>query len=460
LNFNTLIDNLPEVEHPKRKLDFKERMKWTLAALVIFFVLGMIPLYGLDPSYSAQFETLSVLLAAKFGSLITLGIGPIVTGSIILQLLKGADIIKFDLNTREGKRKYQGIQKLFAIGFILLENGLYVLSGALPPATRTPLNIALLLTQLIAGGVIIMLLDEVVSKWGIGSGISLFIAAGVSQRIFTNALSIITGSNDLPIGRIPMIITLLLRGMPAQTLFPALTVASTIIVFVMAVYFQSIKVNIPLSFGRVRGYGIKWPLKFVYTSNIPVILIAALIASMQFWGLMLDNMGLPILGEFEERSTAGGTTKVPVSGLVKYLRPPKLSDLLLHGVFSDAFISLIVYSVFMLGGAVLFSVLWVNVGGQDPSTVAEQILSSGLSIPGFRRDKRILERILARYINPLTIMGGFSVGLLAVTADLFNALASGTGILLTVMILYDFYERVQREYGTDLTALFKSLIEK
>ena len=100
-------------------------------------------------------------------------------------------------------------------------------------------------------------------------------------------------------------------------LWPLISIVATVIVFAMVVYLQSMKVEIPLSLGRVRGLSIKWPLKFIYTSNMPVILVAALIASMSFWGLMLNNMGLPLLGRFEAQ--AGGGQPVAVSGLAKYL---------------------------------------------------------------------------------------------------------------------------------------------
>ena len=148
------LNNLPEVKTPKTKVPFNQRIMWTALCLGIYFVLSLVPLYGLSPAYKAQFETISILLAASFGSIITLGIGPIVTGSIILQLLSGAEVIKIDTNTKEGKRRYQGLQKLFSIFFIIFENAVYVLSGALPPASPTALNLFILIIQLIIGGFI------------------------------------------------------------------------------------------------------------------------------------------------------------------------------------------------------------------------------------------------------------------------------------------------------------------
>src|SRR3989338_3459400 len=103
--YNSVINNLPEVAKPmQKKLSFNEKLKWTLIVLVIFFVLGLIPLYGLGDNALSSFQFLSIILGAEFGSIISLGIGPIVTASIVLQLLNGSGVLKFDLTTPDGKR--------------------------------------------------------------------------------------------------------------------------------------------------------------------------------------------------------------------------------------------------------------------------------------------------------------------------------------------------------------------
>jgi len=455
--FGDIFANLPEVTKPLKKLSLKDKLIWTGVVLVLYFILSMLPLYGLSTSYVAQFETLSILLAASFGSIITLGIGPLVTGSIMLQLLTGAEIIKVDTKTPEGRKKYQGLQKMFSIFFIVFENGAYVMSGALPPATPGLFSIALLVIQLIIGGLILMLLDEVSSKWGIGSGISLFIAAGVSREIITRGLSpMIDPRTQLPIGDLPKIIMLISQGNSSQIFFPVLNIVSTIVIFVMAIYFSGIQINIPLSFGKVSGFGIKWPIKWFYTSNIPVILTAALLASLQFWALMMAHAGMPLLGTFEKVSVGGGQySEQAVSGLALYLNNPSIAQIFEFGLTQDKMISMIFYAVFMIVGSVIFAYLWLNVGKASPSDVADQILSSGLGIPGFRRDKRILEKILARYILPLAILGGITVGCLATLADLLGALSRGTGILLTVMIVYQFYESMQKSHMEEMSPMLK-----
>ncbi|PIO00464.1 preprotein translocase subunit SecY [archaeon CG10_big_fil_rev_8_21_14_0_10_43_11] len=451
------LSNLPEIKAPTGRINLNSKLMWTLAALVIYFILGSIPIYGLSPAYKSQFETLAILLAANFGSLLSLGIGPIVTASIILQLLQGAGVFKIDTSTPEGKAKFQGLQKVFGIVFIVFENALYVMSGALPSADGSPFTIMLMIVQLIVAGLVVLYLDELVSKYGVGSGISLFIAAGVSAQIFANGLSPLPDPTNpsLPTGQVWKVLALFLQGQLEAVLWPLVSIVATIVVFGLSVYLQATKVEIPLSFGRVRGHSIKWPLKFIYTSNIPVILVAALIASMQFWGLMMFNLGIPLLGSFEPSSDG---QMVAASGLVKYMNPPTLRKIILAPEVSD-FISFGVYLFMMSFGAMFFSILWVMIGNQDPGTVADQILSSNLQIPGFRRDKRIITRMLARYITPLTVLGGLSVGILAAVADLLGALSRGTGILLSVMIVYGMYEQISRESMEDANPLIRKLLK-
>lgn len=459
--FDNILTNLPEVTGPEQKrLSFKEKLKWTGIVLVLFFVLGLIPLFGLGTNALQQFEYLSLILGAEFGSLISLGIGPIVTGSIVLQLLNGSGILKFDLTTHEGKKRFQGLQKLLSIFFVIFESSVYVFMGGLAPppelvGTSAYFHIQLLLVfQLFLGGIMIMFMDEVVSKWGFGSGISLFIAAGVSQEIFIRALSPLPSpaNPNIATGAIPALFQSLSAGDPITAALMIAAVLSTILVFVIAVYSQSMKVEIPLSFGRIRGHGIRWPLSFMYTSNIPVILMAALMANVHLWARLLQNWGFPVLGKF-----VGNT---PVSGLVAWIFSPDLVGKLIKGSLTFADIShSLVYMLVMVGGAVMFSIFWVQTSGMDARSLANQMMASGLQIPGFRRDQRVLERLLNRYIWPLTIMGAIAVGFLASMADLTGALSRGTGILLSVMIVYRLYEEVAKQHMMDMHPMMRKFIE-
>ena len=173
---------IPAVKGPEqKKLPFKEKLKWTVLILLAFFILSAIPLYGLGENSLAQFSQLSIILGASFGSILSLGIGPIVTASIVLQLLVGSGILKYDMTSHEGKAKFQGLQKILSIFFVIFESIIYVIKGGLAP--QIGISPLILIFQLFIGGILILYMDEVINKWGFRSGISLFIVAGVSQQI-------------------------------------------------------------------------------------------------------------------------------------------------------------------------------------------------------------------------------------------------------------------------------------
>ncbi len=437
---------IPEVEKPKQaRLSFNDKLKWTLTILVLYYVLSLIPLYGLDPGSVQTFEFFSTILGASLGSLITLGIGPIVTASIVLQLFVGTGILNIDLTSHEGKAKYQNLQKIFSFVFIIIESTMYVLLGGLRPpqelmgtSAYTYMEIFLII-QIIIGGILILYMDEVVSKWGFGSGISLFILAGVARTLVVRSLNPFPSPRapDLPIGAIPALFKAISMGEPTTATLLISSLVATLLVFFIVAFAQSIRVEIPLSFGMVRGYGIRWPLRFFYTSNIPVILIASLLASIQLFGKLITG---------NEYSWLNGVN------IVERILTNSLT-------FTDL-VHAVVYVFIMVFGSLIFSIFWVQTAGLDAKSQAKQITASGLQIAGFRRDPRAIERLLNRYIPALTVVGGASVGLLAALADLTGALAGGTAILLAVMIAYNLYEEIAQQHAMDMYPVLRKIIKK
>jgi preprotein translocase subunit SecY len=116
---------------------------------------------------------------------------------------------------------------------------------------------------------------------------------------------------------------------------------------------------------------------------------------------------------------------------------------------ADVLHSIVYILVFVLGSTI-FSIFWVNTAGMDSKSIAEQFKSQSIIIPGFRHDPRIIEKVLDKYIPVLTVLGGAFVGFLAAFADLTSAIGSGTGILLTVMIVYQFYEQITAQHHDDI----------
>ncbi len=455
-----LFQNLPEIKRPiEKKLSFNTKLKWTIIILLSFFILANISLYGVSKGFLDRFEFLEVILGTDFGSIISLGIGPIVMASIILQLLVGSGLINIDTKTEEGKKYFQGLQKLGVLFFIVFEAVVYVVMGGIDAVDGYT---SIVIFQLILGGLAIMLMDELSTKWGFYSGISLFIVAGVAWRIFTGLFQFINPSGEICLldfsgtpcaGKILIIIQSLLNGASTELLSASVAIISTILIFLLVVWAQNLKVEIPLSYERLRGYSLKWPLQFFYASVTPVILVSALSANIQLFAGLLENwLGhATFLGGFSQGQ--------PISGLSFWIGSTNIVESLIRGSFQKALIlQSVIHLIFYMAFAAIFAVFWVKTSGTDESTQAKNILASGLQMPGFRKDPRVIESILKRYIMPLTIMGGLAIGALSSIADLLGALTSGTAILLAVMIMYQLYTNVAQQHALDMHPAMRKLM--
>ena len=475
MDLRNIFSFIPEVKKPsEKKLDFNVKLKWTLVVLVSFFVLANISLFGLSNNALERFEYLAIILGTDFGSIISLGIGPIVMASIILQLLTGAGILNIDTTTAEGKKFFQGIQKLLVFFFIIFEAMIYVLMQGLQAAEGFT---GLVIFQLILGGLAIFYMDDLTTKWGFGSGVSLFIGAGVSWRLFTSAFQFINQEgrnclldfgNTACSGKVLVMIQSVINKFPIEFTSALAAILATVGIFLAVVWVQSLKVEIPLSYGRIRGYGVKWPLSFFYASVIPVILTAALVANLQLFGGLLENAASKCL---EESCT--GMAKFAsyfgflghfiegqaVSGFAFWVGSTNILELLIRGgLLTRHLIQGLTHVLFFAVFATIFSIFWVKTSGMDAKAQAHKISSSGLQVAGFRQDERILESILDRYIMPLTVMGGISIGLLASITDLLGALVSGTAILLVIMIMFQFYQNIAQQHSVDMNPAMRKFI--
>jgi preprotein translocase subunit SecY len=369
------------------------------------------------------------------------------------------------------------LQKILTFFFIIFEAAIYVLMQGLQAA---PGLAPLLIFQLCLGGLAIYYMDDLMTKWGFGSGISLFIAAGASWQLITSALQFVDqqgqncllnfGKTACP-GKIFVLIQAIIDKYPIELVSAAGAIIVTIIIFLVIVWAQSLKVEVPLSYGKLRGYNVKWPLSFFYTSVIPVILTAALIVSVQVFGGILETAAAPCL---ITGGTCTGLAKFAshfgflghfvngqaVSGLSFWLGSTNLLELTIRGGFLPRYLlqGLTHTFVYVLLSTV-FAIFWVKTSGMDAKTQAHKIAASGLQIAGFRQDERVLESILERYILPLTVMGGIAIGLLASVTNLMGALISGTAILLVIMIFFQFYQSIAQQHQTDMNPAFRKFMK-
>lgn len=451
--FGPLSRFLPEVGAPTRKVSFNEKLFWTAMALILFLIMGEIPLYNVGGG-GWQLESLRIIFASNRGTLTELGIGPIVTGGLILQLLIGSGIIAADLGNPDDRALFSAANKVFSIVLTGVQASAYLIGGVYGSLNVT--TSIIIFIQLLFAGVVLMLLDEMLQKgWGMGSGISLFILAGVAQRIMWDSFGITPDMADgKRYGAFIAFGETILRGQPIVNAFfrfdseGALTnlptmlgFITTIVVFILVIYMEGVRVELPISHADYRGFRGKYPIKLLYVSNLPVIFASALFANVYVFAQLLSNQPwgrgnfwVSLLGTF---GAEGGT---PTGGLAYYVTSPRS----IAEVAADP-LRAFVFAGIMVTFAVIFSITWLEVGGLGPKTVAKQLVDSGMQVPGFRRSGRSIELILKRYIPVVTILGGAIVGLIAAVSEFFGVFGTGTGILLAVGILYQYYQLLVQE---------------
>jgi preprotein translocase SecY subunit len=440
---------LPQVPKPKKKLSLQSRLLWCGGILLIYMVMGQTPLFG---ATTPEFDFLAfarVIFASQQGTLVELGIGPIVTAGLLMQLLRGSDILKFDFKKPEERGVFQTATKLVTYIVIAAESIVYGIA-VYGPGVADPSVLYILIGQLMGASIIIMFLDETVQKgWGIGSGISLFIMAGVAQQILWSMFSPLPAGDGFSIGILPYIGQSVMAGDISNIFFRYNQLPSifglclTAGILLILVYVQGMKIEIPIVSTRYRGFSAVYPIKLMYTSNIPVILASALTANAVFIGQMLwaninpqnNNPFMNILVQFDPTNPS-----TPIGGLVYYVTPPRGLDV----VALDPFRA-VGYIIFLVSIVIIFGKLWVELGGLSPKSAAKNLLDADVQVPGFRRSNEPIEALLEKYIPSVTLIGSAILGLLAGVSDVLGVFGSGIGILLMVDILINYYNQLIRE---------------
>lgn len=450
---------MPEVIAPERKVAFQQRLMWTGVTLLIFLVMSEIPLYGIASSDGSDpLYWLRMMLASNRGTLMELGISPIVSAGMVFQLLQGTKLITVDMSNKNDRDQFQTAQKLFAILLAVGQATVYVLTGMYGPPSSLGTGVCLLLVlQLVFAGIVVILLDELLQKgYGLGSGISLFTATNVCEQVFWKAFAPTTsniGKGTEFEGAVVALFHLLgsrkdkkralLEAFYRSHLPNMFQLIATIFVFLLVVYLQGFRIELPIKSTRQRGpYGL-YPIRLFYTSNIPIMLQSALSSNIFIISQMLfvrwpNNIFVKILGSWDTRQ--GAAQLYAVSGLAYYIQPPlSFTEALLDPIKT------IIYIIFVLGSCAVFSTTWIEISGASPRDVAKQFKEQGLVIAGHRDTSAYRE--LKKVIPTAAAFGGATIGALSVFCDLMGTLGSGTSILLSVTTIYGYYELAMKEGG-------------
>jgi len=442
---------IPSAPRPVRKVSLGKRLLFTMLVAIAYVMLASTKLYGIQMAgRGAISPIISIILAMQSGTFAQLGIGPIVTAGLILQILVGAKIIDIDLNDPEARKNFTLASKGLGIILAIVEATGFVVSGVywyVPQAVPIWVKVAVV-AQLIWGGIIIIMLDEAVQKgWGLGSGVSLFILIGVAWRFFGDLLT------PHPIqsgGEVYGLIPYIVNSVRSNTLnfwyifverlamgYPTIVgfLTSLFLIAILS-YLNAARINVPIVISRYGGIKTKVPLQLLYVTNIPVLLTGILISDIILFLSLLQNY-------------IGVNT---VNNIRQYLSPPTLYSFVYRPWQA------ITYTVMFMVLCILFGLLWVEIAGLNPEAQAENLVKSGLEIPGMRRNPRVLASYLARYIYPLTVFSSLAVAIISLVGDIFGSYGTGTGILLAVGIVYNYYQLLVYERTLEMYPMLSRLL--
>ncbi|ELU42349.1 protein transport protein SEC61 alpha subunit [Rhizoctonia solani AG-1 IA] len=451
----------------RQSIPFNHKILWTAVTLLVFLVCSQVPLYGIMSSDSSDpLYWMRVILASNRGTLMELGISPIVTSGMIMQLLAGANLIEIDFNLKEDRALFGAAQKLFALIISVGHATVYVLTGLYGQPSELGAGVCLLLIlQLVVGALIVILLDELLQKgYGLGSGVSLFIATNICESIVWKAFSpttVNTGRGPEFEGAIVALFHMLFtwndksralkEAFWRERLPNIMNLIATVVVFAVVIYLQGFRIEIPVKSNRFRGQRGSYPVKLFYTSNMPIMLESALTSNVYILSQMLfnrfpDNFLVRMLGVWEPLEDS--QQLMAKSGIAYYMSPPHT----LKAAFLDP-IHTAIYVTFILTACALFSKTWIEVSGSGPRDVAKQLKDQQMVMAGHREGSMYKE--LKRVIPTAAAFGGAILGLLSVSADLMGALGSGTGILMAVTIIYNWEIGMRESGGPEMSSLWE-----
>jgi preprotein translocase subunit SecY len=456
---NSFLTIIPTVSRPPRRIPLSRRLFWTAVVATVYILMTITPLYGVAHTQQQQGTQqaqllLSIIFGTAYGTLAHLGIGPIVIAGILLEVFAFSGLLNLDLNKRKDRLKFTLLLKWTALGIAALEAVAYVLAGQFGEVT--PLGGVLVVVQLLIATVIIILLDDLMSKgWGIGSAISLIIFLGVSRQIFLSLFSwdFVKDDNEslhlyglLPAlgaalydlftrGDATALVGLVNRPVVLNgqiTYLPDFVgLLSTLVLAFVILYMEMMKVNIPVTAGQYRGIKFTIPLRFVYVSVLPIIFTTySLLLVGQLLLPFADN---PVVGE-----------------VVQVIFLP-------HRFFFNV-PALILHYLLYVALAIAFAWVWVQLAGLSAEDQARQFTQSQLHVPGFRQSEKILAKILERPINALTIISGFLAGSFAALGNILGVWGGGAGLILLIEIALQYYALVMREQMMEMYPGLKQLL--
>lgn len=400
----------------------RNRIFIVFGALAVFRLLAAVPIPGVDKAVLQQFfsnnQFLGLLSIFSGGglsnlSIVMLGVGPFITGSIIMQLLTVMSPAMKSLYTEEGeagRAKFTQYSRMLSLplailqgfGFLTLLQSQGVITGL------SPFEFAVNVILVVGGSILLMWIGELVTEYGIGNGVSIIIFSGIvahlpqqiSQLFFTYTAS-----------QLPMYIG-----------FTLLALATIYAVVIMTEAERPVPITYAKQSRGVSTYGGSssyLPLRLNQAGVIPIIFALSI--------MLFPQMVLNILGAFKFTWVTSASTMVNNF----------MTNYVLYGIVY--FILVFLFTFFYT--AVTF----------DPDAIAKNLQRNGAFIPGIRPGTHTAE-YLARLITRLTLVGALFLAVVAVLPTVLQVLTGiasltigGTAILIVVSVVLDLIRRIDAQ---------------
>lgn len=453
-----VLDLIPTVRDPVSKVKYKDRILGTAITLFIYLICCQIPLYGVyktsdaDPLYYMR-----VILASNKGTLMELGISPLITSNMIVEFIANSKMIQYDGSVPTDRRLLQSAEKLLSIIVSFGTAFVYVFAGMYGSVQYIgTFKAFMIIVQLTFAAIMVIYLDEMLQKgYGIGSGISLFIATNICETLMWKTLSPVTIKTENGVEFEGALIALLHFLMTKKNKVTAFylaffrshltnlhNVVATLLIFFVVIFFQGFQVNLKLSSLRARGATSTYPVKLFYLSNTPIILQTALVSNLHIISNLLykkfkNYSFIKLLGVWKQGNP--GEPDRLIGGLAYYLMPPNsITDIIYNPSH------FIIYMLFIVISCALFSKLWLELSGRSSTDILKQINDGDMKVANTGKSSSQIKK-LNSHIPIAAVLGGIFIGVLSVVSDLIGTIGSGTGLLLVVNIIYGYFESHKKE---------------
>lgn len=449
---------LPEIELPYEAVSFDDKIVYTVGTSFLYLI-AQLPVFGATNTPNDPISFLRPVFAAEKGTLLEFGVFPIISSGLILQLLAGLKIVKVNLSLRSDRELFQSLQKLFALVQYFLLTNLFIATGYFG-FNLSFWQIFWINFQLVGTGFFFTLISEVIDKgYGFGSGALTFVTINVA----TNFLGDIAGFNSVQtsrgyerVGALFNLFTSITSKSFKNAIIDAFTrtnlpnlthVYITVATFMVNIYLQNFRIELPIRSNKVRGAANVYPIRLLYTGALPIVYAYVVLFYLNIVGYAIVNLvfkndpshiAVKILGHY---STNGFTSNLVVEkpSILYFLSPSTcLFDSLISPLRTTAFF------LILLLNAAYFSNIWASISGSAPKDIAAQFKEQGIVLQG-RRDISVSKE-LQRVIPVAAVSGAAVLAVISQVGELFGTAGKGSAIVVAVGTAFSFLEIIATEY--------------